>query len=187
MRPQASRSRAEHPWLQRRRGERRDDGIEQITGAADHHAVALVLKAIHLGQLHQQRVIERTAGIEPHVIAAALALGQPTGVSIAITRPESISATRSHNRSASSMKCVTRTIVTPRSLTLSISPHVSRRACGSSPVVSSSRIATFGLPIKRQGDREPLLLPTREALVIVIALGGQAEQLEQLPGVRRAS
>jgi len=70
----------------------------------------------------------------------------PAGVSMATTLPVSISATRSQSRSASSMKWVTRTIVTPRSRTPSISSQVSRRACGSRPVVSSSSTATRGDP-----------------------------------------
>ena len=57
-----------------------------------------------------------------------------------------MTAIRSASRSASSMKWVTRTTVTPRSRTSSIRSQVSRRACGSSPVVSSSRIAIRGLP-----------------------------------------
>ena len=57
-----------------------------------------------------------------------------------------MTATRSHSRSASSMKWVTRTTVTPRSLIPEISAQVSRRACGSRPVVSSSSTAMRGLP-----------------------------------------
>ena len=44
------------------------------------------------------------------------------------------------------MKWVTSTIVTPRSRTPSIRSQVSRLACGSRPVVSSSSTATRGLP-----------------------------------------
>ena len=72
----------------------------------------------------------------------------PAGVSTATTRPASISATRSQSRSASSMKWVTSRIVTPRDRTSSISAQVSRRACGSRPVVSSSRTAIRGLPTR---------------------------------------
>src|SRR5690606_27617867 len=72
----------------------------------------------------------------------------PAGESMAATRPESISAIRSQSRSASSMKWVTSTIVTPESRTGSISSQVSRRACGSSPVVSSSSTAMRGLPTR---------------------------------------
>ena len=75
-------------------------------------------------------------------------LARPPGVSVAITRPLLITATRSHSRSASSMKCVTSRIVTPVSRISEISPHTSRRAAGSSPVVSSSSTATFGVPIR---------------------------------------
>ena len=74
-------------------------------------------------------------------------LASPDGVSSAITRPLSMTATRSQSRSASSMKCVTSRTVTPVSRISEISPHTSRRAAGSSPVVSSSSTATFGLPM----------------------------------------
>nr|WP_306291622.1 hypothetical protein [Microbispora sp. GKU 823] len=70
----------------------------------------------------------------------------PAGVSTARTRPREMTATRSHRRSTSSMKWVTSRTVTPRSLTLATRSHVSRRARGSRPVVSSSSIATRGLP-----------------------------------------
>ena len=67
---------------------------------------------------------------------------------MATTLPASMSATRSQSRSASSMKWVTSTIVTPRSLMPSISSQVSRRACGSRPVVISSSTAILGRPIR---------------------------------------
>src|SRR5580698_674660 len=73
---------------------------------------------------------------------------RPAGLSSATTWPASIRATRSHSRSASSMKCVTSRIVTPRFRTLSIRFQVSRRACGSSPDVISSSTATLGRPIR---------------------------------------
>ena len=50
------------------------------------------------------------------------------------TRPSPKTATRSASRSASSMRWVTSRTVTPRSRIDSMSCHVSRRACGSSPV-----------------------------------------------------
>jgi len=59
-----------------------------------------------------------------------------------------MSATLSQSRSASSMKWMTSTIVTPLSRTLSIRPHVSRRGSGSSPVVSSSKTAASGWPVE---------------------------------------
>ena len=70
------------------------------------------------------------------------------GCRMATTRPPAITASRSHSRSASSMKWVTSTTVTPRSRTARIRSQVSRRACGSRPVVSSSRMATRGLPTR---------------------------------------
>jgi hypothetical protein len=71
----------------------------------------------------------------------------PAGVSSATTWPWSITASRSQRRSASSMKWVTSRIVTPEARIDSIRSQVSRRACGSSPVVSSSRMAIVGLPM----------------------------------------
>ena len=73
-----------------------------------------------------------------------------------------MTAIRSARRSASSMKWVTRTTVTPRSRTSSISCHVSRRACGSRPVVSSSRIAIRGLPTRASAIESRWLLAARE-------------------------
>ena len=86
-------------------------------------------------------------------------LASPDGVSVAITRPASISATRSQSRSASSMKCVTSTIVTPVSRISEISPQTSRRAAGSSPVVSSSSTATFGVPMSASATESRCFWP----------------------------
>jgi hypothetical protein len=66
------------------------------------------------------------------------------GVSSAAMRPRSMIATRSQRRSASSMKCVTSTTVVPRSRISRTCFQVSRRACGSRPVVSSSRKTSSG-------------------------------------------
>ncbi len=46
--------------------------------------------------------------------------------------------------SASSIRCVVRKTVLPRSLMPLTNPQIARRACGSSPVVSSSRKSTSG-------------------------------------------
>src|SRR5205814_3383424 len=53
---------------------------------------------------------------------------RPAGVSQATIRPRSMTASRSHSRSASSMKWVTSTTVTPRPRMSSMSCQVSRRA-----------------------------------------------------------
>ena len=81
------------------------------------------------------------------VCSVATRATSPAGVSSATTAPASITARRSQSRSASAMKWVTSSTVTPRSRMPSIRSQVSRRACGSRPVVSSSRIARRGLPI----------------------------------------
>ena len=107
----------------------------------------------------------------------------PAGVSTATTRPASMSATRSHSRSASSMKCVTSTTVTPASRTCSTRSQVVRRACGSSPVVSSSRTTTRGIADHGQRDGQALLLAAGEVLVAGPGLAAQAQPLHQRDGV----
>ena len=67
-----------------------------------------------------------------------------TGRPHVTTRPSFITATRSHSRSASSMSWVTSTTVAPRRAPARSSCHVSRRAAGSSPWVSSSRNTSRG-------------------------------------------
>ncbi len=63
---------------------------------------------------------------------------------MAMIRPWSITATRSQSFSASSIRWVVRNTVLPRSLMPRISSQMARRACGSSPVVSSSRKTRSG-------------------------------------------
>ena len=121
------------------RGQGEDHRVDEFSGPGDDDVGALALDPGYLGKLPQQPVIERGRRQEPHALSASGPRGQAGRVSSAATRPLSISATRSHSRSASSMKWVTRTIVTPRSRTPSMSSQASRRACGSSP--SSSRQA----------------------------------------------
>ena len=114
-----------------------------------------------------------------------------------------MSATLSQSRPASSMKWVTSTIVTPLSRTLSIRPHVSRRGSGSSPVVSSSKTAAPGWPIKASTmesrcswppdsaiapeDPEDLATADREADVVVdgrpVGLVQVLHGLSPAPGV----
>jgi hypothetical protein len=75
-------------------------------------------------------------------------LASPLGVPFATTRPWLMTATRSHSRSASSMKWVTSKIVTPVDRIAEMSSQTSRRAFGSRPVDSSSSTATWGLPMR---------------------------------------
>ncbi len=65
--------------------------------------------------------------------SASTSRTMPAGVSRATTLPVSITAIRSASRSASSMKCVTRTTVTPRSRTPSISSQVRDAPAGPAP------------------------------------------------------
>lgn len=67
-------------------------------------------------------------------------------------------------------------IVTSRSRTCSIRCQVSRRACGSRPVVISSRTATPGIADQGQRDRQPLLETTRQRPVEGVPFPGQASE-----------
>ena len=96
-----------------------------------------------------------------------------------------MTATRSARRSASSIRWVTRRTVTPRSRIDSMSCHVSRRACGSRPVDSSSRIAILRLAHEGEGDREALLLAAGQVPVVRVALLGQPEVVDQRPRIGR--
>src|ERR1019366_1905412 len=97
------------------------------------------------------------------------------GVSISMIRPCSMIATRSHRRSASSIRCVVRKTVFPRWRMPRMRSQIARRACGSRPVVSSSRKTTSG----------SLFLSTRKRHEPRIALVGEAELVEQLVAHRR--
>src|SRR5690242_8342042 len=98
---------------------------------------------------------------------------------MATTLPVSISATRSQSRSASSMKWVTRTIVTPRARTPSISSQVSRRACGSRPVVSSSSTATRGDPSRASAIESRCFWPPDSLPNGVLLLAFQPQHVHQ--------
>ena len=84
------------------------------------------------------------AGVKAHRDVLACLAISPDGVSTVTIRPASITATRSHSRSASSMACVTSTTVVPPALTASIRPQATCLAAGSRPVVISSRKTICG-------------------------------------------
>ena len=109
----------------------------------------------------------------------------PAGESSATRRPESITASRSQSRSASSMKCVTSTIVTPRSRIPSMRSHASRRACGSRPVVSSSSTATLGLPTSASAIDSRCFCPPDSRRNWVSSLSVRLQGVDQLPPVGR--
>ena len=73
----------------------------------------------------------------------------------------------------------------PMSRTDSISFQVSRRACGSRPVVSSSRIATCGRPISASAIDSRCFWPPDSLAKRVVALLGQPQQRHQLVRVGR--
>ena len=66
------------------------------------------------------------------------------GVSRASSFPWSMIPTRSVSAAASSMSCVVRTTVTPPSRSSRTRSHTNSRACGSRPVLGSSRKITWG-------------------------------------------
>ena len=101
------------------------------------------------------------------------------GVSTSMIRPCSMMATRSHSRSASSIRCVVMNTVLPRARMPRTSSQMARRACGSRPVVSSSRNTTCGIVDERQGDEQALLLAARQRHEPRVALVGEAQLLEQ--------
>ena len=97
-------------------GQHGDDGVEQVAGTGHHDLGAVPGHPRDLGQRGQQALVERRADGRNRIRCSA---GRVTpgrqGCRCATTRPESITASRSHRRSASSMKWVTSTTVTPRS------------------------------------------------------------------------
>ena len=101
-------------------------------------------------------------------------------------RPWSMIATRSQSRSASSIRCVVRKTVLPRSRMPRTRSQIARRACGSSPVVSSSRKTTSGSLTSASAMNKPLLLSARERHEPGVALVRQAELVEQTVAVDRA-
>ena len=74
------------------------------------------------------------------------------------TRPARIATTRSHNASASSSSCVTSSTLTPSRRSRSTAAHTPRRADGSSPWVSSSRITRRGSIQQREDEEQALAL-----------------------------
>ena len=84
--------------------------------------------------------VKRTVFLAPDSDSSA---GEPE----AMTWPASTMCTRSESTSASSMKWVVSTVVTPPARSSSIRSQVARRACGSRPAVGSSRNSSCGRPM----------------------------------------
>jgi len=57
-----------------------------------------------------------------------------------------------------------------------------RRACGSSPVVGSSRKTSLGIVDERQGDRQALLLPAGKVHRPCLGAFPEVDRVDQLPG-----
>src|ERR1017187_5943239 len=95
-------------------------------------------------------------------------------------------ATRAHSRSATPIRGVVIKTVLPRSRMPRMSSQITRRDCGSSPVVSSSRNTISGSLIdQRQGDEQPLLLPAGERHEPCAPFVGEPELFQKLIAVHR--
>ena len=108
-----------------------------------------------------------------------------SGVPEAITLPADTTCTWSDSCSASSIAWVVSTTVTPSSRRSRISCQISRRPCGSSPVVGSSRNDDLRPPDDRQRQRQPLLLPAGQPPVRRTPAGAQVEPLHQGGQIQR--
>jgi hypothetical protein len=85
--------------------------------------------------------------------------------------------TRSARVAASSMSWVVRTTVMPAAWSSRILSQTNNRACGSRPVLGSSRKITSGACIRAR-DEQPLGHPSGELQNLVVTTVGQAELLE---------
>ena len=110
---------------------------------------------------------------------------QAAGESMSMMRPWSMIATRSHSRSASSIRCVVSNTVFPRSRIPRTDPG--SRAGPEDPDRSSARRGTpLGIVDEREGDEQALLLAAGQRHEPGVALVAEAELLEQPSGSRRA-
>ena len=104
----------------------------------------------------------------------------------ATTRPRSRTTIASASRSASSRYWVVRISVVPASTSPRSSSHRSLRACGSSPVVGSSRNRHLGLAHQAGREVQPAAHAAGEGPHEAVADVGEAELLEQLLRALRA-
>ena len=134
----------------------------------------------HLGQLEQQRVVHGADGRKR--IRCSPRRAERAGVSMATTRPASITATRSHSRSASSMKWVTSRTVTPRVADAldqrpGLAPGLRVQAGGQLVEDRQPRAAD-----ERERDRQALLLAAGELAERRVARLPEPELLDQPSG-----
>src|SRR5882672_1152428 len=101
------------------------------------------------------------------------------GLPSVMKRPRSMIARRAHSRSASSMKCVVRTMVLPWARSCLSRSQMRCRACGSRPVVGSSMKITSGSLMSAR-EREAALHAARKRLDARRGARGKSGELEQL-------
>ena len=88
-----------------------------------------------------------------------------TGLPTHANDPADIIATRSHNKSASSMKCVVNMIVLPVCARFRMTSHMNLREYGSIPLVGSSRNTIDGSPINAHANDNFLFIPPDKFLL----------------------
>ena len=130
------------------------------------------------------RLVVRSSA--PRRARGSAARSSRAGVSMSTMRPWSMIATRSHSRSASSIRCVVRNTVLPRRADAAHqlpdrAPRL-RIEAGRQLVEKDD----FGIVDQRQRDEQPLLLAARQRHEPGVALLDQPELLEQPIAVRPA-
>ena len=96
------------------------------------------------------------------------------GVSSAINLPLSMMAILSQRYSASSILCVVKTMVIPEVLSSLTSLHRFLLACGSSPVVGSSKNSILGLLTNAHAIENLCLCPPDSYCVLELALSDKS-------------
>ena len=157
-----------------------DDRVREVPLTGHDHQAPVVFQAAHLGQGGPQRLVEGGRGRKRTTLPPAAGSARRAGVSVATMRPASTSATWSHRCWASSMSWVTSRVATPRSRTAFTRSQVSRRACGSSPVVSSSSTAIVGRPIKESAMESRCFCPPDRSLKNVSRLSDRPRGLHEV-------
>ena len=143
--------------------------------------------AVQLPELVQQRARGQPAHRrqrEPDCRRLRVAIHSSAGVPASRTRPARIATTRSHSASASSSSWVTSRTVVPASCSRRTAAHTSRRAAGSRPWVSSSRMTSRGRLSSASTRNKPLPLAAAERGEHRATAGGQPELFKQLVAVR---
>ena len=145
------------------------------------------LDARHAAQLVKASIARRDIAGRPKVIVARRPWRSisSAGGPESRTRPARIATTRSHRASASSSSWVTSSTVVPASRSCATAAHTLRRAAGSRPWVSSSRITRRGRSEQCQHQEQPLALPAAQRRERRAPPLAQPELLEQASPPRR--